>query len=97
MGNSVHDQIAKRLAKKFGTEYKVNKGIDIVTSNKVIEIETKKDSLEQGIKQVTHSSKPRYLAVNKMNLKNAIESTEGTGIGVMGPTGKIHKKASRKG
>lgn len=97
MSDSVHDKIAKRLATKFGTEYKEHKGIDIVTGNKVIEVETKKGSIGQGIKQVAHSAKPRYLAVNKINLKNALGVTEGTGIGVMGPTGIIHKKASRKG
>jgi len=97
MSDSVHDKIAKRLATKFGTEYKANKGIDIVTSNKVIEVETKQGSIEQGIKQVAYSAKPRYLAVNKINLKNALEATESTGIGVMGPTGIIHKKAGRKG
>ena len=96
MSDSVHDQIVKKLAKKFGTEYKSNQGIDIVT-NKVIEVETKSNSLSQGIKQVVHSTKPRYLAVNKMNINNAFEATKGTGIGVMGPTGKILKKANRKG
>jgi len=31
MSKSLHDQIAENLAKKFGTEYKKHKGIDIVT------------------------------------------------------------------
>jgi hypothetical protein len=97
MGETIHDKIAEKLAKKFGTEYKSDKGIDIVTKNRVIEVETKKDSLYQGIKQVQNSQKARYLAVNKINLKNALEATEGTGIGVMGPTGRIIKKAGRKG
>jgi len=97
MSESIHDKIAERLARKMGTDYKSTKGIDIVTPNKVIEVETKKNSLPQGIRQVAHSQKARYLAVNKQNLKNALEATSGTGIGVMGPTGIIHKKASRKG
>ncbi|MFH1231708.1 MAG: hypothetical protein V1709_09460 [Planctomycetota bacterium] len=97
MSKSIHDEIAERLARKMGTEYKSTKGIDIVTRNKVIEVETKKDSLPQGIRQVEHSQKARYLAVNKQNLKNALEATKDTGIGVLGPTGIIHKQASRKG
>jgi len=93
---SKHDEIAKKLAKKFNTEYKSDKGIDLVLKDKVIEIETKKDSLPQGIKQVVKSSKSRYLAVNKINVNNALEATKGTGIGVMSETGRIIKKASRK-
>jgi hypothetical protein len=90
-----HDEIAEKLAKKFNTEYKANKGIDIVTTNRVIEIETKKEGLLQGIKQIEKSSKARYLAVNQMNIKNAIEATKNSGIGIMDDKGKIIKKASR--
>ena len=93
---SKHDEIANKLAKKFGTEYKSDKGIDLVLPNKVIEVETKKASLAQGIKQVEKSSKPRYLAVNKINIQNAIKATANTGIGVMKEAGSIVKKASRK-
>jgi glutathione synthase/RimK-type ligase-like ATP-grasp enzyme len=96
MSKSIHDEIAERIAKKLGTEYKTHKGIDIV-KDKVIEVETKKNSLSQGIQQVIRSQKPRYLAVNKPNVKNALEATKGTGVGVMGPTGRIIKRASRKG
>jgi len=93
---SKHDEIAKKLAKKFNTEYKSDKGINLVAKDKVIEVETKKSSLPQGIKQVVKSPKPRYLAVNKINIKNALGATEGTGVGVMSETGRIIKKASRK-
>ncbi|MFH1827605.1 MAG: hypothetical protein ABH812_04260 [bacterium] len=91
-----HDEIANKLAKKFETEYKSDKGIDLVLPNKVIEVETKKSGIIQGIKQVEKSSKARYLAVNTINIKNALESTEGTGIGVMKESGKIIKRAGRK-
>lgn len=91
-----HDEIAKKLAKKFGTDYKANKGIDIVLPERVIEVETKKAGIQQGIKQVARSSKARYLAVNKPNVNNALAATQGTGIGVMGETGRIIKRASRK-
>ena len=93
---SKHDEIANKLAKKFGTEYKSDKGIDLVLSDKVIEVETKKSGIAQGIKQVEKSSKPRYLAVNNINLKNALEATTNTGIGVMRQMGNIAKRASRK-
>ena len=96
MSITKHDEIAEKLAKKFSTKYKPNKGIDLVTGDSVVEIETKKEGIYQGIKQVEKSSKARYLAVNKINIDNALKATEGTGIGVMNETGKIIKKAGRK-
>jgi len=93
---SKHDEVANKLAKKFNTEYKSNKGIDLVTLKQVIEVETKKAGINQGIKQVEKSSKARYLAVNKINISNALKATQGTGIGVMNERGKIIKRASRK-
>ena len=93
---SKYDEIADKLAKKFKTEYKSDKGIDLVISDKVIEVETKKASLSQGIGQVIKSQKARYLAVNKININNALEATKRTGVGVMNETGRIIKKASRK-
>ena len=93
---SKHDEIAEKLARKFNTEYKSTKGIDLVTRDRVVEIETKKEGIYQGIKQVEKSSKPRYLAVNKININNALEATHGTGIGIMNERGKIIKRASRK-
>lgn len=91
-----HDKIAEKLAKKFNTQYKSQKGIDLVTQDRVVEVETKKAGIYQGIKQVEKSSKARYLAVNKINIDNALEATQGTGIGVISGTGRIIKKASRK-
>ena len=93
---SKHDEVANKLAKKFKTEYKSDKGIDLVLPTKVIEVETQKAGILQGIKQVEKSQKARYLAVNKININNAIQATGGTGIGIMSETGKIIKKASRK-
>jgi hypothetical protein len=92
---NIHDQIANKLAKKFGTDYKSDKGIDLVLPNRVIEVETKKAGIEQGIKQVEKSDRARYLAVNKINVDNALSATQGTGIGVMNQTGRIVKKAGR--
>jgi glutathione synthase/RimK-type ligase-like ATP-grasp enzyme len=96
MAKSKHDEIAEKLAKEFGTDYKSHKGIDIITKNRVIEVETKKNSISQGIDQVQNSSKARYLAVNKININAALNATKGTGIGVMSESGKIIKKAGRK-
>ena len=96
MAKSKHDQIAENLAKKFGVKYKKHKGIDIVTDNRVIEVETTKSGIYQGIDQVKRSTKVRYIAVNDRNIQNALNTTEGTGIGVMDEKGRIIKKARRK-
>jgi len=95
MTKSLHDQIAEKLANKFNTEYKSDKGIDIVTGSRVVEIETHKSTLDQGVGQISRSPKARYLAVPESIVKAALERTEGTGIGVMSGTGRIIKKASR--
>lgn len=96
MSKSKHDLIAERLARKFDTEYKPNKGIDLVTPDRVIEIETKKEGIEQGIDQVAHSSKARYLVVSNRIVKLAQELAEGSGIGIMNKRGKIIKRAGRR-
>jgi len=95
MSKSEHDRITEWISKKEGTEYRPHRGIDIV-KDRVIEVETKKDTLFQELQQVIRSESPRYLAVNKPNIKNALEVTKGTGVGVMGARGRIIKKASRK-
>ncbi|HIC92335.1 MAG TPA: hypothetical protein EYP21_09820 [Syntrophaceae bacterium] len=96
MAKSKHDKIAENLAKRFGSEYKKHKGIDIVTRDRVIEVETTRNGIYQGINQVKRSSKARYIAVNDRNIENALNATKRTGIGVMNEKGKIIKKASRK-
>ena len=55
MAKSKHDKIAESLAKKFRTDYKKHKGIDIVTDDRVIEVETSKEGIYQGINQVKRS------------------------------------------
>lgn len=96
MSKSKHDQIAEKLASKFRTEYKSDVGIDLVTKNRVIEVETKLAGLDQGIRQVERSDKARYLAVPNSLRKKALVRAEGTGIGVISERGSIVKKASRK-
>ena len=96
MAQSKHDQIAKKLAQKLNTEYNKHEGMDIITKNRVIEVETTKSGIYQGINQVKRSSKARYIAVNKDNIRNALNATKNTGIGVMDENGNIIKKAGRK-
>jgi hypothetical protein len=90
---SKHDKIAKRLADKYGVEYNEGKGPDIKASKKVIEVATHDSDINESKKQLQGFQKPRYLAVPSDKVKQAKDAVEGTGIGIMGPTGKIHKRA----
>ena len=96
MAKSKHDQIAENLAKEFGVEYKKHQGIDIVTKKRVIEVETTKEGIYQGINQIKRSPKTRYIAVDEKNIQNALEAIEGTGIGVMDKKGRILKRTRSK-
>lgn len=90
---SKHDKIAQRLANKYDTEYNEGKGPDIKAEDKVIEVATHDSDIEDSKRQLQGYNKPRYLAVPSDKIDIAKEKVEGTGIGVMGPTGKIHKRA----
>ena len=94
MADSKHDRIAKRLANKHGVEYNEGKGPDIRASDRVIEVVTHDSDLYTSIAQVSRSKKPKYFAVPQELVKKAKKVTEGTGIGVITPTG-ITKKRSR--
>ena len=83
MARSRHDQIAENLAKEFGAEYKKHQGIDIVTKKRVIEVETTKEGIYQGINQIKRSQKPRYMAVDGKNIQSALDVIGGVEPGVM--------------
>ena len=97
MGQSKHDEIAKRLAKKEGTNYNKGKGPDIVTSKRVIEVATHEGDLKDSIRQLQGFKKPRYLATTSDMVPKAKKISKGTKVGVMGPTGRIAKRAGGRG
>ncbi|MBU1023182.1 hypothetical protein KKB99_02750 [bacterium] len=96
MTDTKHDKIAKRLAQKENVEYNKGKGPDIITSRRVIEVAINDTDLNESKKQLQGFRKPRYLATTTENIKKAMSVTEGLKIGVMGPTGHIHKKAGSR-
>ena len=93
MGKSKHDNIAEKIARKEGTEYNKGKGPDVKSSKRVIEVATHQADLKDSMRQLQGFSKPRYLATTKEMIDVALEITEGTKVGVMGPTGLIKKRA----
>jgi hypothetical protein len=93
MGETKHDRIAKQIARKKGTEYHSDKGVDVRTSTQAIEVEVDPATFSHGIRQLQGSQKARYLAVPNELVKEAIERTEGSGVGVMNEHGSIKKRA----
>ena len=93
MGVTKHDRIAKEIANRKGTEYHSDKGVDIRTPTQAIEVEVDPATFKQGVRQLQGSKKARYLAVPNKLVKEAIEYTGGTGVGVMNEHGKIKKRA----
>jgi len=94
MGITKHDKIAKEIATKKETEYHSDKGIDIKTPTQVIEVEVGPEKFKEGVKQLQGTNKIRYLAVPNKLVKDAIEYTKDTGVGVMNEHGKIRKRGS---
>lgn len=93
MGVTKHDRIAKEIANRKDTEYHADKGVDIRTSNQAIEVEVDPATFKEGLRQLRGSTKSRYLAVPNELVEDAIDYTEGTGVGVMNEHGKIKKRA----
>ncbi len=94
MGITKHDRIAKEIAEKKESEYRSDKGVDIRTSTQAIEVEIDAGKLKEGVCQLQGTNKARYLAVPNNLVKEAIDYTKGTGVGVMNEHGKIKKRAS---
>ena len=91
-----HKTAANRIAKKLNTQYNDAEGVDIVTNNIAVEVETE-STVKSGIRQLQGHKKPSYIAgANKTTVKKALEATEGTTIGVMDNQGNIIKKSSRR-
>lgn len=97
MGQSKHDQIANRIAKKEGTAYNKGQGPDVQTPKRIIEVAAHESDLNDSMRQLQGFDKPRYLATSSDLLKKAQEITKGTKVGVMGPTGRIAKRAGGGG
>ena len=93
MGVTKHDPIAKTISNRKGTEYHSDKGVDIRTSTQAIEVEVDAGKFKEGVRQLQCTDKARYLAVPNKLVREAIEYTQGTGVGVMNESGTIKKRA----
>ncbi len=94
MGITKHDKIAKKIAASKGTVYHSDKGVDVRTTRQAIEIEVDLATFSEGIRQLQGHRQARYLAVPNDLVKEALERTAGTGVGVMNERGRIKKRAT---
>ena len=91
-----HNIAAKRIARKYNTEYNEGRGPDINTPSVTIEVETP-ETVKDGIRQLQGFRKPVYIAgSNQQAVEAALAATDGTTIGVMDAQGNIVKKSTRK-
>jgi len=94
---SAHDDIAKKIAQKYKTDYNPGKGVDVQTSDKAIEVERSIDTLSDGVRQLQGFNKSRYIAVPDRFVPDAIDRLNNTKIGVMNQSGDIKRRAKKPG
>jgi hypothetical protein len=93
-----HKATANRIAREHSAEYdgEDRTGVDIVTPNVAIEVETQ-GRVSDGIRQLQGHRKPAYIAgTNKAVVEEALEKTTGTTIGVMDSQGRVVKRSTRR-
>ena len=91
-----HDEVAKHLAQREGTEYNKGQGADIKTKRRIVEVETA-DTVADAARQLAGYKKPVYVAgADEKATAGALERYKGTTIGVMNSKGKIVKRSTRK-
>jgi hypothetical protein len=96
MGKSKHDNLVDRLAQALGREHQ-RKGVDLRVKKKAIEAEVNTSGVYHAIPQLRASRKHcKYLAVSQGLRDLALQTTKGTGIGVMNGNGKIIKRCRPK-
>ena len=94
--SSAHKYAAQEIAKKYGGTYNREQGVDIVTSEIAIEVETA-DTVTDGIRQLQGHSGPVYIAgTDDAAVQKAIVAVKGTSIGVMDAKGNIVVPSTRK-
>ena len=91
-----HKTTSNRIAKKLNGDYNNGKGVDIVTPNIAVEVETE-NTVAGGIQQLQGHRKPAYIAgTNAKAVDRALKATQNTTIGVMDNQGRIVKRSTRK-
>lgn len=94
MVNKAHTATIRRISDRYGGVSGDVAGVDIIAGELLIEVETWA-TLAEGIGRLSALTGVRYVAVtNKDAMPDALQLTEGTGIGVMDAQGHILKPAA---
>ena len=96
MANTLHDKIANKLAAKFGAEYHTDKGVDIKTPTKAIEVESREEAFGEAKQQLAGTTRVPYIAVPTKLQYIARDYFDGSRIGVMNQNGRIIKRGRRR-
>ncbi len=92
-----HDRMARQIARRYGDEYNPGRGPDIRAPSLVVEVGTDPAKVREEMRQVANYQRRRYVAGPRPFVRQALQATHGTGIGVMTGTGRIVKRgAARK-
>lgn len=81
MSKSRHDEIAEKIAAATNGRYNPTEGPDIVTKDRVIEVEVDPTKFSEGITQLRGYRRQRYLGVSSRQVRAARKATKGTGVG----------------
>lgn len=91
-----HDEVATRLAKKFGTKYNRGKGADVKLDDFAVEVETKRSLKKDGLRQLRGYRSRVYIAMaDDKDIQHAREMTKDTTVGVMNTKGEVVKPSTR--
>ena len=94
--NRSHKTAARRIAKKYATEYNEGEGVDIKSERATIEVETP-ETVGDAPGQLRGHRGPAFIAgSNKEAVDKALELTKGTTIGVMDSRGNVIRRSTRK-
>ena len=89
MSNKAHTAVLRRISERYGGVSGHADGVDIVTDEMRIEVETSA-TLADGFARLAALSGTRYVAVtNKEAISDALRLAAGTGIGVMDAHGNV--------
>ena len=93
---SKHDTTAQRIAKRLGGTYNQGQGPDIITREQATEVETT-ETVGDGLRQLKGFRKAVYIAgADAAATRKALETTDGTTVGVRDQNGKIVKRSTRR-
>ena len=92
-----HEQAAKRLARKLGTQYHPKLSPDIRGKNIRIEVKSKASEIPKAIEQLGGGQlRKKYVCLPKNEHENAKRLLKGSGIGLLDYRGNCTKRPRRK-